>query len=507
MITSINELRGRFWDSKDLPIYLIDSIVNSGDKDYYDESSDVDFRECYFCSQVQIFKRGVNISGPYGGFTISANNRYIFPGSIISPEDEKLIYFTDKPFQASANTFEHSISVNEYKIFFEYKEDYNIVLLLMNWSDAMTIQGKLPNRNYCCNDIIIDETVTIKYSLDTILNFDEPVMEVNSVRYYEFDYFNYPSHKCSGKGKLTFLSTALKQKGDGSMQRMLYPLSKWVTDSDNDSISMHLPIILNPEYGGYNRWLKQNNLDKSFEYVFSCASSSKCINLKGNLSQRTIYVFNTEECRGGHMFQLQTDADYYKLAAWIVIALSCVRYVKLNEDLYLNIKRFWPWYADKVLPIKFEGNFYTKPISNAIPSMITQNGVIINDPLYGTVLIPTRNIPIHKDDISLLKNRKICYRIVRKLDEKRYLASVDDAISAYCSLLCPNNKDELDSNKIYQGFTTFLVESGVFVDIGEVQGFLDNVFQLDGANLGLGEEVYVKVVANENHLILEQVDI
>lgn len=139
--------------------------------------------------------------------------------------------------------------------------------------------------------------------------------------------------------------------------------------------------------------------------------------------------------------------------------------------------------------------------------MITQNGVIINDPLYGTVLIPTRNIPIHKYDISLLKSRKICYRIVRKLDEKRYLASVDDAISAYCSLLCPTNKDELNSNKIYQGFTTFLVESGVFVDIGEVQGFLDNVFQLDGANLGLGEEVYVKVVANEDHLILEQVDI
>lgn len=239
--------------------------------------------------------------------------------------DERIMYidFTKELFNPQGDTISHSITVGKFQFFFKCPIQYNILMILLKWSDLQYEDKKLPVIGRLdAQPLFISSEIQSKYSVDVDVKTSVPL----AVGFGELTildkYFVRPEAVLKG-GLFFYLRRFRDLNNECAGIEELMQSSFW------DAPTPQIGVFPSP-------------CERRHDYLEAVYRFNRNRNFKilGNDEQQLLYIVDNEGDDYYLELRLLSKRDYYSVAAWLIVTLSC-RNCR-NDDKYLKIREFWP---------------------------------------------------------------------------------------------------------------------------------------------------------------------
>lgn len=372
-----HNLREVYYNTEDFPPSLLDELFHN-EPDFINKESGEDIRELLEVQATHYLYRGVLYSGETW-FTISARNRYLCKELLSTLTDRNfrnhdLVDFSDRMFSPIANPSQHSITIGDYTLYYKYTLFYNLTLMLLIDADRKFLSGKrVSDRAVCYPKVHITNEIVNQYELN--VNETLRVGERFDKRSYAvLDDFNSPDvyNKRSGWFELRIIDGTYK-----SDNVTPYSIAEMMAAKQSVAGGYIWPSIIPGSV--YDGGAYVSNVPFDFlQYADE-------LTIRGSEHTCELYVCRLKDGWGGIRFRLQSKADYYRLAAWLIPVLSYYCSITRGWDYRSLISEYWPTYPlsdpNMSIPSNITGEpTYDVGISNeekepapAAPSLRTDN--------------------------------------------------------------------------------------------------------------------------------------
>ena len=336
---SYDMLRLKYMVETEATESLLDELFRK-EPDFISSEIDPDVRERLYIQVIRYSFNGETFVNKTW-FTISMNNRFIYKGildevTIDYIRECDLIDYSTRLFSPVANPYEHSISLGDFSFTFDHPFYYNLLLMLSLQADRQYRNGyRVSDLAITAPKILIDDDVLAKYNII----FDESKKEnlrLTDACYCLLNDFNaekdFPMDRAEGTIEL--------QITDG----LTY-------DFDNASPIALSEILSEPTlFANGSRWLSigprltasDGTKYNGAQFIF--LNDADGVTIKGDKNRLTIYVCRLKSGWGGIKFTVKDLVDYYRLAAWLVVAVSYVLNAIDGIDWRSSIQEYWPTY-------------------------------------------------------------------------------------------------------------------------------------------------------------------
>lgn len=268
-------------------------------------------------------------------FTVSAKDRFICKGLLDSSEETlrelPLVDFSEKRFSPIANPFERSISVGDYKFYFERPYFYNLMLMLLIDADKKFSRGeRIWQRAVKYPQIKIEATTLARYGI----TFDPDAREALALENASFAQLN----------DFNSEDWLLRAEGNIALRVVDKPVAPFdhFTPCAVRELLENESAMINVAPG---KAIENGEIYLPPHFLFLHYADD--VTIRGNEDNFEIFVCRLRAGWGGIRFRVQNRKDYYRLAAWLVPAVAYAAQGTKGWDKDEIIKRYWPSYREK----------------------------------------------------------------------------------------------------------------------------------------------------------------
>lgn len=272
-------------------------------------------------------------------FTISPKNRFLCNNLIDNLMTNNLrecalVDYSSKLFSPIENVVEHSISIGDYTLFFDHPFFYNLTLMLTKDSDVRFQQGEtIQSRAINYPKITIDERKLAQYGISCD-ETERAGLKLFNASYAVLDDFN---------------SEKKDERQNGAFELRIVDSQTTSSDASQPcSIKELLTKRLQVLKGLMWISIAPGKIMFNGQYLigtqFNFLDSADGVYIRGCEDRLEIYVCRTHDGWGGIKFRVQNEKDYYRLAAWLVPAVTYYCSVTKGWDSRSVIKEYWPAY-------------------------------------------------------------------------------------------------------------------------------------------------------------------
>ena len=329
-------LREVYHDIGDFSSSLLGELFRR-EPDFINKESGEDARELLEIQVTHYMYKGVLYSSETW-FSISAENRFLCKKLLSSLMDKNyrdhdLIDYSNRLFSPIANPAQHSITIGDYTLYYKYALFYNLTLMLLIDSDNKYLAGKhVADKAVRYSKIQITEGIARQYDL-TVDEANKSGVHFEKQSYSVLDDFNSPDVHNQRTGWFEVRIIDGTAKSDSAVP---YSIAEMREAESSYLFGNIWPSII------------PGNVFFGTEYVptvpFEFLQDADALTIRGSEHTCELYICRLEAGWGGIKFKLQSKADYYRLAAWLIPVLSYYCSIIRGWDYHSLISEYWPTY-------------------------------------------------------------------------------------------------------------------------------------------------------------------
>ena len=327
-------LRNTYYDIHQMPSSLLNELFRR-EPDFIDKTCGEDARELLNVVVVSYEYRGQRVWGE-NWFTISAKYRFLYKGMLSSIMDQnfrdyEIVDYSERPFAPVANPAAHSITIGNYTLYFNHTLYYNLTLMLLLDSDRKFGSGhRVTNRAIRYPLVSLSNDLLQQYDI-SIDEHSREGMRLTNASYAVLDDYNGDDFHNTSSG--TIEVRVIDGRVHKSDYDMPYSVGDLITKRD-DVERGFIWITVTPGMVFQGNYI----INVPFDFLKDIDE----LTIRGNGHTQELYVCRRKEGWGGIRFKVKNKTDYYKLSAWLVVALSYYCSVIHGWDYRESITRYWP---------------------------------------------------------------------------------------------------------------------------------------------------------------------